>query len=965
MTAMAMLLNSARLARARPVVLNPLWMILLLTASLGGCNLFVDEASRISRAQNHYDRGDYRSAIIELKKTLQENSDNAQARALLGKVYLYNGDFSAAEKELNFALDKEQQVGDTTVRALLGKTLLSLGKYSQAADVLKVNPEQDGQQQVLLGYAALGQAQFDQAEAAMQTARDWSAANNDQTLEQSALIGLARIAFLQQQTAEAQQRVTQVLSANDRHVQALVLQAELHADRGENANTIETYNRLLQTIRDVADAGEAESLTEEFRLLPSEKFFVLMGLVDAYWQTDDQDAVTQTLARVVKQFPSHPRPRYLQALQAFQAGEYTQAASTLQEVLRSYPRYEPALILSGSVNFALDNFQQADMLLSTALAINPDNTRAQDLLTATRLKLYPSDEALNSLRSTLPSDADVSLLAGRVAMNLGETEQGLRYIQEALRKDPDNILLATQLASAYIANNQYSEAVDILESLPGQNSEADSNAEQRKNLLLVFAHLRSPTPEKAINPALAMAVNQPDDASVYRLLGTVYAASGDNEKALSSLQRATRLGPKEAVNWFALGEQQFRLDQLVSAEASLRKSLSLDTGNEQTLLTLSRLLRRSDQGAEAVKLLQQATKDNPGSMPLVLALVETSLQLDQLDQAEQIARDLYTKRPDQVGAVNSLAAVLAAQDKSAEAIKLLAEAEARKTTASVLPFNRAQLLAAAGQTEAADAAFKKALTIQPDNLTILEGYARFLASQQRTEAAFEVAKRLQQASASQAYRAHALQGDLFMRQGQYRDAVEQYTKSFDQRPAAEALLKMTAAKSRAGLPLSTARLNQWLTQYPRDNTVRLALAQYLQENGQNDAAIREYEQAMVLDESNYLAMNNLAWLYSLKQDKRALKTAARAHELAPDNPSIMDTYGWLLIKQGDLQQGLDLVEQAARLLPEQPDIQYHIAYAHYQLGQVDTARSRLQQLLQQYTQFYSRKDAEALFDELS
>lgn len=76
---------------------------------------------------------EYESAIIELKNALQKNNKCAEARWLLGKVYLDSGDVLSAEKELQRA----QKLGwapDDVIPAL-AESLLAQGKYPEVQEL--------------------------------------------------------------------------------------------------------------------------------------------------------------------------------------------------------------------------------------------------------------------------------------------------------------------------------------------------------------------------------------------------------------------------------------------------------------------------------------------------------------------------------------------------------------------------------------------------------------------------------------------------------------------------------------------------------------------------------------------------------------------------------------------------------------------------------------------------------------
>ncbi len=77
-------------------------LALLILAACGG-----DETSEqyLSRAKGYIAESDYPSATIELQNALKLDGASAEARWLLGKIYLDTGDILAAEKELQRAQD--------------------------------------------------------------------------------------------------------------------------------------------------------------------------------------------------------------------------------------------------------------------------------------------------------------------------------------------------------------------------------------------------------------------------------------------------------------------------------------------------------------------------------------------------------------------------------------------------------------------------------------------------------------------------------------------------------------------------------------------------------------------------------------------------------------------------------------------------------------------------------------------
>jgi Cu-Zn family superoxide dismutase len=62
---------------------------------------------------------------------------------------------------------------------------------------------------------------------------------------------------------------------------------------------------------------------------------------------------------------------------------------------------------------------------------------------------------------------------------------------------------------------------------------------------------------------------------------------------------------------------------------------------------------------------------------------------------------------------------------------------------------------------------------------------------------------------------------------------------------------------------------------------------------------------------------------------RATKLASIALQLMPDNPVVQDSYGWALIRSGNVAQGMKLSQNALKETQDDPAIQLHIGYGHF------------------------------------
>jgi tetratricopeptide (TPR) repeat protein len=181
----------------------------------------------------------------------------------------------------------------------------------------------------------------------------------------------------------------------------------------------------------------------------------------------------------------------------------------------------------------------------------------------------------------------------------------------------------------------------------------------------------------------------------------------------------------------------------------------------------------------------------------------------------------------------------------------------------------------------------------------------------------------------------------------------------------------------ASLYRHTGRLDEAIATFerardtrPGEASIRLILAILLEQAGRARAAIREYEAVIRLDPKQPIAKNNLAWLLAEsaaedpEQLDRALELARDAREILPDNPSVADTLGWVMLKKDIPGAAIPLFREAIVTLeqgdPTRAQIRLHLAQAYVRSEEASQAIKELEQALEETEQFPGREDAEAL-----
>jgi tetratricopeptide (TPR) repeat protein len=144
--------------------------------------------------------------------------------------------------------------------------------------------------------------------------------------------------------------------------------------------------------------------------------------------------------------------------------------------------------------------------------------------------------------------------------------------------------------------------------------------------------------------------------------------------------------------------------------------------------------------------------------------------------------------------------------------------------------------------------------------------------------------------------------------------------------------------------------------HPDDRLSRQALVDALWREGSLDAARAHQRQLLQAQPEDPRLLNNMANIMHAMGDDEALEYARRAHALAPEDPRVNDTLGWLLVEAGRPQDGLRFLRTATLRLTDAATLRYHLAVALHRMGRDIEAGRELEAAL-------SRGEDEAWYPE--
>ena len=630
--------------------------------------------------------------------------------------------------------------------------------------------------------------------------------------------------------------------------------------------------------------------------------------------------------------------------------------------LKYHPSHLHSHVLAGTIAYQQGKLELAERHLRTYWNQAPGDRRVAVLLGATLLKLGEPARTIEVLEpgvSAAADDAQYLALLGSAYLADGQSAKGIEYLEQAVALSPDEANLRGQLAMGRLAAGDVDTAISDLKTVVDLDQEL-----VRADALLVMTYLHRKEYEKALAATDALLEKMPDSPVPYNFRGAAYFGMGDTRAARNAYEQALKIQPDFLISHFNLAKLDLLANDTAAAEKRYGKVLSYDKDNLKALLGMAAVVHRNGQVDDTEKWLKQAREYHPNAIEPALLLIEHYDRVGETFAALEMARTTAITHPRNPTLLELMAAIQLKAEENKEAAATL-----RKLT-EVLPespeahYRLALVQVRLKQTDAARNSLQHALELQEDypEAQVLLGRLDILEKDEK--AALVMAEKLQQAH-PQAPHGYALEGDVHAARREPERAAAAYAMAYEREANALLARKLFDSRTKTGDNESAYEvLSQWLAEHPEDTAIRALLAQALQSDGHKQRATEQYLKLLEHDSGNVAALNNLAWLYQEAGDSRGISYAERAHELAPDSPEVADTLGWLLVRNGETNRGLVLLQEAAVKAPHMPEIRYHMAVALAKAGRRDESRKVLDRMLKTGKDFPSVGDARKLREQL-
>ena len=610
-----------------------------------------------------------------------------------------------------------------------------------------------------------------------------------------------------------------------------------------------------------------------------------------------------------------------------------------------------------------------------------DISRVKGLVALTQKDFPQAVEYLRIAHDQKPDDERVTLGLLESMFNSGDKDQALQMAHDLIESHPNFAPVYDFLYLYHMRQQQYDEALAIL------TRKIEHNPRDLTSRLQLARHHLLVRDRPAMLKALQSILDEPDLFNdPYSAVGAFYVRIREFDQAVDTFRLGSEQVPARSADYRnKLAEVMAMQGRNEEAFRVVEDVLAKDAENP-TALALRGALRLGSHDpseiAHAVSDFEAALVKMPDNHFLRYNLGEAYRAQGDYERAIVEYESAIERRPDYLPPRLRLAAVHLLRGDPAKA---LASAE---EVLAIAPNNlQAQLLRAnawvrMGEKERARDTLERIVKANPDAREAIMQLAQLDMADRRYADAEHLYRQIYEANPPDLRGLVGL-ADIYIAQGKKDEAVGLLEKSlkdypdhvglqlsyattlqtvgmFDRaiavfqklladRPDDGRLLKMVggAYYSKGDLENASRYLNRASELLQYDPTVTLLLGMIAENQGALQQAGTYYERTIDLNPDNAVALNNLAYILSetTADLDRALTLVQKARSLAPEDPNIADTLGYVYIKKNLPESAIPILSDVVAKNPSIVIWRYHFAMALAQQGDNSRAKQHLETAL--------------------
>ena len=442
-----------------------------------------------------------------------------------------------------------------------------------------------------------------------------------------------------------------------------------------------------------------------------------LTLLPDYYTQEFIDLFDQARMRVLSGDPAVPPPDLEITLAAVELrmqeeNDLEGALADVDRLLETHPEDGRLLPLRAEILRQLGRDQEADDLLRAyGGAFGPgsytERMSIPDLILRANRLLEEGDSStsLELLREAVarqPSNVAALELMAEAAQRSGQWEEAEFALKSALGMQPDNVGLKLRLGEVYLAENELSAARDVFREITERSPHSD-----RGWAALGLLEARLGNNERALSHLDRAIEENPLLPEVQLARGELLLAIGAADAAYASLEAAENLLHDDAQLEARLGQALLAIGRYEEALSHLRTAVAGGFDPDDVERALALALALNGRYAESERVLTEAGIADNFDTEIIRGLL--MLEQSSFAAAEEILKPVATARANEPRVLNLFAAALYNQAQYQSAVGYLEAAEELDNSIEPITVNlsvakaalAAEVLAANAETVAA------------------------------------------------------------------------------------------------------------------------------------------------------------------------------------------------------------------------------------------------------------------------
>lgn len=588
------------------------------------------------------------------------------------------------------------------------------------------------------------------------------------------------------------------------------------------------------------------------------------------------------------------------------------------EILAADQTFIEGHILTASI-LAAQGKPDAEVVnaVNQAIALNPKRIESYislQRLYMTRERAAEAEKAIQKGIGEVPEVAAGYIEYGRFLMYSNRDQEAEGQFNKAIAVDGKNIEAHEAIAEFYVTSGQlekaekaYIELVQVQEKSP------------ESRLVLAEFYAKANREDEAIATLNQILVDAPQYVLARYKLAGIHLERKNSPGVTEQLDALLKINDNDLEALMLRARLRLQENRPEDAIKDLEEVLKKQPSGREPLFLMAQAKLSFGQIDQANAFLADLERYHPGFIKSGLIKIQSAFTAGDAANALKFSNELIQKanaasptsdmtltmlQDLRVRGISSRGLAYLDLRKSSEAKSDLLEVVRLSPRSATAQVNLAKVYVAERRDEAAYDLYEKALVLDPQNFDAISGLVNAGIRLNQTA---KVRARIDQLMASSTGNSdvlaalHYLESTIFAAEKNGVEAERHLTAAMELDPN-----YLPAYSAYASFLVAQNRTDEAVEQYKKVNDKRPAATAYtmigiLEDvRGSSEEAERAYRRAIEMTPDSSIAANNLAWLIAEKQGNldEALQFATLAVSKNQGTPSFYDTLGWVYLKKG-------------------------------------------------------------------